>query len=325
MYDLMRRYTLIRRHYAPDVTMRLTPLPSQCARRHHGLTPSQGGAMSMQQAFQSAHLRLESGYMHHRYEDEQVFLRAFFHRPTPDAHALDTLPDYTAVLGPTKLRALKNAAICFVTVTCRAAIDEGVPSEMSFALSDYFVQAVERGETATAAEKTMREMLLTYYVAVQRAHINPAYPPLVRKALAHIHNHVYEKTSAAAIAQLSGTSISTLNRALNATLGYTTVPCIHRAKVQEAAYLLGTLHQSVTDVAIALGFANISHFSRTFAKYMRVTPSQYRLAHDQLDSSQQSDRHQQSKYRQPESEQRPNPAGLTPFPRHINAISFSTC
>lgn len=46
-------------------------------------------------------------------------------------------------------------------------------------------------------------------------------------------------------------------------------------RIEHAAYLLSTSHETVTDIAYACGFNDLSYFIKTFKKYKNVTPGQY--------------------------------------------------
>ena len=51
---------------------------------------------------------------------------------------------------------------------------------------------------------------------------------------------------------------------------------INGLRVREAAALLGTTDQSVTDIAFEVGFESLRTFNRAFAREMNTTPEQYR-------------------------------------------------
>lgn len=46
-------------------------------------------------------------------------------------------------------------------------------------------------------------------------------------------------------------------------------------RIEHAAYMLSTSHETVTDIAYACGFNDLSYFIKTFKKYKNVTPGQY--------------------------------------------------
>lgn len=46
-------------------------------------------------------------------------------------------------------------------------------------------------------------------------------------------------------------------------------------RIEHAAFLLSTTHESVTDIAYSCGFNDLSYFIKTFKRYKNVTPGQY--------------------------------------------------
>lgn len=71
-------------------------------------------------------------------------------------------------------------------------------------------------------------------------------------------------------------TITQLNRKINNISGLSTSAYILNVRVEHAKKLLAKNALSVTEVAQACGFLDVSYFSRTFKKYTGVTPSQYR-------------------------------------------------
>ena len=49
-----------------------------------------------------------------------------------------------------------------------------------------------------------------------------------------------------------------------------------RRRIHHACTWLLNPRNSVTDVAVALGFSDAAHFSRLFSRYQRVSPREYR-------------------------------------------------
>ncbi len=77
------------------------------------------------------------------------------------------------------------------------------------------------------------------------------------------------------IAEHFSMSLSQLNRKLNAISGYASSAYITQVKLAHACKLLSTTSQTVTDVANACGFYDLSYFSRTFKKYIGLSPLQF--------------------------------------------------
>jgi AraC family transcriptional regulator len=53
---------------------------------------------------------------------------------------------------------------------------------------------------------------------------------------------------------------------------------IRRLRIEFACQKLSTSQETLAEIALGSGFADQSHFSRTFQKFMGVTPLQYRIA-----------------------------------------------
>lgn len=58
--------------------------------------------------------------------------------------------------------------------------------------------------------------------------------------------------------------------------GQTPINYINRYRTEKAAVLLKNTDQSITDIALSVGFDDPNYFSRTFKKYVGVTPREYR-------------------------------------------------
>lgn len=82
------------------------------------------------------------------------------------------------------------------------------------------------------------------------------------------------------VAQAVGVSSRTLARVF-AERGETIMRRVFDERVRQAARLLAApeaAHRSVTEIAFACGFNDLSHFGRTFARHMHMTPSEWRRA-----------------------------------------------
>ena len=62
----------------------------------------------------------------------------------------------------------------------------------------------------------------------------------------------------------------------NAT-GQSVMTYINSLRIEKASVLLENSAASITDVALQVGFDDLNYFSRTFKRFMKVTPMQYRL------------------------------------------------
>lgn len=97
-----------------------------------------------------------------------------------------------------------------------------------------------------------------------------------RRVLDHIDAHLGEDISLKALARDAGLSRDHFAKAFKASLGMSPHRYIGERRVHRAKELLLDRSQSITDVALDLGFASHSHFTDTFRKATGITPSRYR-------------------------------------------------
>ena len=71
--------------------------------------------------------------------------------------------------------------------------------------------------------------------------------------------------------------VNHLNRAIKQNLNKTTTQVISERVLQEAKILLHHRNLSVTDIAYALGFTEVTHFNNFFKKHTQVSPTKFRV------------------------------------------------
>jgi transcriptional regulator GlxA family with amidase domain len=101
---------------------------------------------------------------------------------------------------------------------------------------------------------------------------------VVRRAMAFFHAHYAEPVTRDQVALQLGVSADHLTASFRQELGVTPMAYLNRYRISRARALLETTSRSVTEVALAVGFTDLAHFSRTFHREVGVTPNAYRRA-----------------------------------------------
>ena len=99
---------------------------------------------------------------------------------------------------------------------------------------------------------------------------------IVRKAMAYMHAHYMDAISRQDVARHASVSEGYLNRCFKQELGLAPLAYLNRYRINQAKVLLTAGRGSVTEIALATGFANINYFSRIFRKVVGVSPRAYR-------------------------------------------------
>lgn len=98
---------------------------------------------------------------------------------------------------------------------------------------------------------------------------------VVRQAMAFIHEHYAEPICREDVARHVGIHENYLSRCFHQEMGITPVTYLNRYRVRQAKALLEA-NQSVTDVALTVGFSSSEYFSRVFSTEVGISPSAYR-------------------------------------------------
>jgi signal transduction histidine kinase/DNA-binding LacI/PurR family transcriptional regulator/CheY-like chemotaxis protein len=146
-------------------------------------------------------------------------------------------------------------------------------------LSDADLERCNRG-VATILGKglfTAEETLRHVETALARQHtLSRAAQGLIRKAMAYIHTHYAEPLTREEIADHIGISADYMTDCFRQELGITPIAYIRRYRIRRACELLRTSDQSITQVALAVGFSDGAHFTRTFTREVGTTPRAFR-------------------------------------------------
>ena len=146
-------------------------------------------------------------------------------------------------------------------------------------LSDADVERCNRG-VATILSKGLfdtNETLKHIEAALARHRtLGSATQRLVRRAMAFIHAHYAEALNRDEIASHVGISADYLTDCFRQDLGITPVTYLNRYRLLQARELLEKTDLKITQIALAVGFSESAHFTRTFQREIGVSPRAFR-------------------------------------------------
>jgi signal transduction histidine kinase/AraC-like DNA-binding protein/ABC-type sugar transport system substrate-binding protein len=99
---------------------------------------------------------------------------------------------------------------------------------------------------------------------------------LVRQAMAYLHEHYAEAISREDLARHVGLSDDYLTHCFRQEVGMTPIAYLNRYRVDQAKQLLKNTSQSITDIALAVGFSDSGYFSRVFRREVGLSPEAFR-------------------------------------------------
>ncbi len=99
---------------------------------------------------------------------------------------------------------------------------------------------------------------------------------IVRQVMAFIHENYATCITRQELAHRFGLSERHLNRCFREETGVALMTYLNRYRINQARALLEMQNQSITDIAISVGFSDSSYFGRVFRKETGVSPIAYR-------------------------------------------------
>lgn len=97
----------------------------------------------------------------------------------------------------------------------------------------------------------------------------------VRLLTEYIHEHLDQKLSLSELAACIHVSVSHFERLFRTSFGHPPYRYVLERRIERAQLLLCSSKLSLYEIARACGFANQSHFTRHFSRFMGISPAQF--------------------------------------------------
>ncbi|WP_407651931.1 helix-turn-helix domain-containing protein [Dongia soli] len=101
-------------------------------------------------------------------------------------------------------------------------------------------------------------------------------PGATRRVLEYVETHLSEKIDLAVLAGVAGFSVFHFAREFKQTAGVTPHFYLLQKRVQRAKEMLTRTDLSLSEIALAAGFADQSHLARHFRRIVGSTPREFR-------------------------------------------------
>lgn len=173
------------------------------------------------------------------------------------------------------LRNLKNIFISYTSIVSRAAIEKGLAWEVSLTLTDFYFEAVEELNTIKDINELFLKMILDYTEHVNKVKMYN-YSSAILKCQKYIFQHLYEKISLSILADYSSMNPCYLSHLFKKEVGVSISDYIQKERIEESKKLILSGKKSLVDIYVPLGFIDQSHFSKTFKKFVGITPKEYK-------------------------------------------------
>lgn len=223
--------------------------------------------------------------VHHNPYDQEV--REFSSIENGDLVQLEKSmqEDYDGKLGTLAkdpLRNLKNLGIVLITLASRYAIRGGLSPEVSFSLSDTYIQQIEECKDIALIVPLAHKAEFHYAGMVheikeqQKGTLQKRKNPRINKCKDFIFSHLHDRITVDDLAVEADCNPNYLSQLFKQCEGISISDYILREKINRAKNLLIYSDYSYIEIATYLGFSSQSHLGKQFKKTTGYTPKQYR-------------------------------------------------
>jgi AraC-like DNA-binding protein len=108
------------------------------------------------------------------------------------------------------------------------------------------------------------------------ANLGPAHQKRIDRIYRYIRENLDAEISQAEIAESMNLTAAAFSRFFKAATGKTFVNFVNTLRINEACRRLNQTDDTITDIAFACGYNNMSNFNRQFLTLKRMNPSEYR-------------------------------------------------
>jgi len=209
------------------------------------------------------------------YEKENALLAKVRTGGVQEAKALlNDLLGYVFFTEGGKVEAVRMRAIELTTLLSRVAMDGGARVDSIYELNSKFLSLLSRGESIDDLCYLLQDVVESFMSAMfnQLDKGNP----YVRRALGYMSEHFAETLTLETVAREVGLSASYFSALFHQVVGVSFREHLCRIRVEESKQLLSSTDYSLTDIALAVGFADQSYFCKVFKRIVGMTPGKFR-------------------------------------------------
>lgn len=181
---------------------------------------------------------------------------------------------YTVHLADNSLDTIKIKFISLTTLLTRLAIDEGVPLDSAFSLSDSLIQHLPNIRSSQECMKYIKYASYEFIDLIH--HTSKQCSSLMNQCIRYIDTHLYEKITLLDLEEATNHSSVYISSRFKQELGVTFSQYLLNKKIEEAKHLLLFTDHSFQEISTLLNFTSQSHFTQRFKQVTGQTPKAYR-------------------------------------------------
>lgn len=177
-------------------------------------------------------------------------------------------------MSKSPLQQARYFIVASVTLFCRTAIDNGLPENLAFRISDSYLRSLDEIEDIDTIHFLFISAFREYCQIMQDWRLQQCRPE-VKKCCEHILQHIHEKILLKDLARVCGLSPNHISDLFLQQTGFRPIEYIRAQKLNYARYILDSYSPPISLLSNLLAFPSPSAFTRQFREQYGVTPGQY--------------------------------------------------
>lgn len=191
----------------------------------------------------------------------------------------EMMTDPTEGLGTLSHHPLRNQKYHLIVLTAmitRFCIEEGLPHEEGYTMSDFYIQQIDLAADTRKLSQIKQEVITDFTKTMHDLkRRRPASLPVIR-AMDYIDQHLTSPLTVREIADAVSCHPDYLSRLFKKETGMTVSRFLLEQKCHCARYMLENSNATCTEIAAFLNFSSCSHFIERFRQWEGMTPEAYR-------------------------------------------------
>ena len=169
---------------------------------------------------------------------------------------------------------IRARAIELTTLLSRISIESGARAESIYYLNSQYLKLIHREQILDNLSVLLEDVVETY-ISAELIHDDKG-NTYIRNALKYISDNFTQKLTLSDVAQVVGLSPNHFSSLFHKTVGISFREYLYKFRVEESKRLLLSTDYSLSDIAVAMGFADQSHYCKVFKKVIGLSPRKYR-------------------------------------------------
>ena len=194
-----------------------------------------------------------------------------------------TNPEGMGVLSNNPLQNIRYHFVIGTAMIIRYCVHAGMEQEKAYALSDFYIQKMDKCQTIEEISKLHDVMCIDLCKKMNELRRSQILSKPIVLCIDYIYSHIHNRITVKELAEHLNFSESYLSKLFHKEMGLPISQYILNLKIEKAKNLLQYSEYSIIDISNYLSFSSQSHFIQVFQKYTGMTPHKYRTKHFRSD------------------------------------------